>query len=278
MFEVHHMKRTEFDLAVEWATADGWNLGLVDADCFWTTDPSGFYMGKLDGVPVTAISAVQYDQTFAFVGFYLCHPEHRGQGFGLRTWQHVLGELDAATIGLDSVVEQQDNYAKSGFTTAHRNIRFGGTPLAQTGPGADIKPLGVDRLRAVDHYDHACFGCDRLAFLETWLSASGHLALGAWNNDVLQGYGVARPCQDGTRIGPLFADDDKIATALFDALVAGSMAGPVYLDVPEPNDPGQVMARERGLEPVSETMRMYRGASWPLPLEKIYGLTTLELG
>ena len=265
MFEVHHMKRTEFDTAVEWALAEGWNLGFEDADCFWTTDPFGFFVGKLDGVPVTAMSAVRYDQTFAFVGFYLCHPEHRGRGLGLQTWQHVMDDLDVATVGLDSVVQQQDNYIKSGFAPAHRNIRYQGTPVANPVPKIDIRTMGSDRLRVVDHYDRACFGCDRLAFLETWLSARGHLILGVWEKETLQGYGVARPCHNGTRIGPLFADNGDIASALFDALIAGSDPGPVYLDVPEPNEAARAMAQQRGLDAVSETVRMYRGAAWDTP-------------
>lgn len=278
MFEVHHMKRIEFDTAVDWALAEGWNLGFGDADCFWTTDPFGFFVGKLDGVPVTAISAVRYDPTFAFIGFYLCHREHRGQGLGLQTWQHVMNQLDAATVGLDSVIQQHDNYAKSGFTAAHRNIRYQGTPTAKPVPDIDIRTMGSDRLKVVDHYDRLCFGCDRLAFLESWLSTRGHLILGVWEKDTLRGYGVARACNNGTRIGPLFADSNDVACGLFDALVAGSDPGPVYLDVPEPNEAAQVMARERGLEAASETVRMYRGAAWPLPLEKIFGITTLELG
>lgn len=278
MFEVHHMKRSDFDTVAEWTRAEGWNPGLSDVECFWMSDPSGFYMGKLDGVPVTSISAIRYGQSFAFVGFYLCHPEYRGKGFGMWTWQHVVDKLDVATIGLDGVIEQQANYTRSGFTFAHRNIRFGGTPSVGTDSDIDIRTLASDRIRAVDHYDRACFGVDRIAFLETWLSTRDHLFMGAWNEGTLTGYGVARPAHEGTRIGPLFADDDIIAAALFDALVSDTPAGPVYLDIPEPNEAAQAMARARGLEPVSETARMYKGASWLLPLEKVFGITTLELG
>jgi hypothetical protein len=38
------------------------------------------------------------------------------------------------------------------------------------------------------------------------------------------------------------------------------------------------LAKRRGLSPVFETARMYRGAPPTLPLDRIFGTTTLELG
>ena len=52
----------------------------------------------------------------------------------------------------------------------------------------------------------------------------------------------------------------------------------VFLDPPEPNGPAVALAKRYGLEPVFETARMYRGAVPELPLEKIFGITTFELG
>ena len=38
------------------------------------------------------------------------------------------------------------------------------------------------------------------------------------------------------------------------------------------------MAEAFGMHPVFETARMYNKEAPPLPLEKIYGITTFELG
>lgn len=277
-FEVHHMVRADLDLAVEWAAVEGWNPGLHDADCFWAADPGGYFIGRVAGEPVSSISAVRYGNRFAFVGFYLCRPGQRGRGYGLRTWAHAFDTLRAPTVGLDGVIDQQDNYARSGFTLAHRNVRYGGTVATDGSVSGDMRVLGRDHLRELNAYDRRVFGCERLAFLEAWSGAHGHVVVGAYGDGALTGYGIARPCRTGTKIGPLFADSRATAEALFDALVAKSGSGPVYLDVPEPNREAADLAESRGLSPVFETARMYRGTDWPLPLDRIFGITTFELG
>jgi hypothetical protein len=128
-------------------------------------------------------------------------------------------------------------------------------------------------------YDEPCFGAPRRAFLEQWLDQPGARALGARSGGHLAGYGVIRPVQEGYKVGPLFADDVRIAVRILDGLAyhAGDGAT-VFLDVPEPNSVGLALARELGLEPVFETARMYRGGDPLLPLERVFGITSFELG
>ena len=71
--------RTKFALAVNWAAAEGWNPGLADAACFATVDPHGFFIGELKGEPAATISCVNYDERFAFLGFYIVRQDLRGQ-------------------------------------------------------------------------------------------------------------------------------------------------------------------------------------------------------
>lgn len=273
------MMRSDVDLAVQWAAEEGWNTGLADAECFWSTDPAGFYVGMLDDEPVTTISAVHYGRRFSFIGFYICRPAYRGRGYGLRTWQHAFAQNKADTIGLDGVVEQQANYARSGFTLAHRNIRFASdAPASADRQPEKVSVLGPGHLKAIKAFDLQCFGCERPAFLEAWIGAAGHRAIGVWDNGVLRGYGVVRPCLSGAKIGPLFADDADTAAILFDELAAASEARPLFLDVPEPNEAALALAHSRGMTAVFETVRMYRGEPWSLPLQRIFGITTFELG
>ena len=42
------MKRNEMDFAIQLAAKEGWNPGLHDAECFYRTDPDGFFIGLLD--------------------------------------------------------------------------------------------------------------------------------------------------------------------------------------------------------------------------------------
>jgi Acetyltransferase (GNAT) domain len=274
-FAVRLMARLDLDIMLDWAAREGWNPGLRDADPFFAADPHGFLSGALDGAPVTAISAVSYGTAFGFLGFYLCVLGERGKGYGLRTWNAALERFRTPVIGLDGVVEQQANYRKSGFVLAHRNIRYGGTP-PQSPADPTIRPLAPTDLPEVHAMDRVCFGYARPDFLNAWLSTAGHRAIGCFEGACLKGFAVSRPCRSGTKIGPLFCDSPEVAQRLFEAASAG--AGIVFLDVPETNPAACALAERQGLSRVFETARMYRGPAPALPMDRIFGITSFELG
>ncbi|HEY3672156.1 MAG TPA: GNAT family N-acetyltransferase, partial [Acidimicrobiia bacterium] len=226
------------------------------------------------------LSVVRYDATFAFVGFYICRPRLRGRGLGRELFEAGLARVEAATLGLDGVLEQEANYARDGFVTAHHSVRYGGTlDLTSTG-GDDLRALGIGDLDALVTFEraHQVFPAPRPAFLARWLTAPGSTALAVGDGNRIEGYGVARACREGHKIGPLFCPDRTAAERLLLALVAHVDDGPIFLDVPTPNVDGTALARDLGLEPVFETARMYRGPAPELYLDRVFGVTTFELG
>ncbi len=268
--------------AADWAAAEGWNPGLSDAVAFQAADPTGFLVGRLDGEPVGCISVVRYGQAFGFLGFYIMTPKARGKGYGIRIWQAGMKHLAGRMVGLDGVPAQQDNYRKSGFRLAWRNVRYQGVPrgggTVTSGSGltlVDARSLPFDRLAA---YDRRFFREHRDAFLALWISLPGHVSLAALRDGALQGFGVLRPCRDGFKIGPLYAADPAVATALATALAGHAGGKPVALDVPEPNGSAVALARAMGLTPVFETARMYTGPDPEIDRAGLYGITTFELG
>jgi hypothetical protein len=104
------------------------------------------------------------------------------------------------------------------------------------------------------------------------------LGLALLRDGAVAGYGVIRRCRAGLKIGPLFADDALVAEALFDALAATAPGEEIALDLPEPNAAAIALAEARGLKPLFETARMYRGDAPSLPLPRIFGITTFEIG
>jgi len=290
---------------VEWAAAEDWNPGDGDTPCFHPTDPAGFFLGRLDGKPVSAISIVGYSPEYAFLGYYLVHPEYRGRGLGLATWRAAWPYAGDRTVGLDAVPAQQPIYERCGFVAAYRTLRYAGRPRrsAPAGPaestgsaepagsadsagsagsaGPSVRPVGARELDAIAAYDRQCFPADRYAFLGRWLGGGERTAYVCERDGAVAGYGVLRPARDGQRIGPLFADDAEAATALFDALAGRLAPGEeVYIDVPESNTAACALAEARGLTERSHTIRMYRGADnreLP-PVTRTFGVTSLELG
>lgn len=274
------MRRAELDLAIEWAAAEGWNPGLHDADAFWAADPEGFWLAELGGEPIASVSVVRYGPGFGFLGFYIVRPEWRGQGHGYALWQASMAHLGDRCVGLDGVVAQQDNYRKSGFTLAHRNIRFGAQRATPPVPasGVAVAPAASLPFAALAAYDAACFQAPRDAFLRAWLAQPGHVALAALREGRVAGFGVLRPCRQGAKIGPLFADGPEEAATLFAALAAAAPAGPLFLDVPETHAAAVALAQAAGMAPVFETARMYTRPAPPVRAERIFGITSFELG
>lgn len=273
---IRPMNRDEAHLAIEWAAEEGWNPGLHDAKCFYETDPGGFLIGYLGKEPVGCISVVAYDSTFGFLGLYIVRPPFRGKGFGLRLWQAGMGRMGGRNVGLDGVVAQQSNYRKSGFRLAYRNIRYEGL-VGKTGD-ADLTNLVCVPFDALFAYDSAIFPVTREKFLRNWLRQSGAAGYARMQNGEVIGYGLLRPCRHGYKIGPLFADDETIADDVFRCLCAHADGAPVYLDVPEANPRAVALAQRHGMQKVFETARMYTGQFPAVPIERIFGVTTFELG
>ncbi len=240
------MRPDEIALAADWAAAEGWNPGLADAACFATVDPGGFFIGEVGGAPAASVSCVNYDERFAFLGFYIVRGDLRGRGYGLRIWNAAIAHARPRTIGLDGVVAQQGNYRKSGFQLAYANIRYGGSVAPLPAPPAGIVPLTDVPFASVEADDATVFPAPRAPFLRAWISARGHVG--------------------------------RAAETIFAALVAAAGPGQVFLDVPSVNRDAVALTHDHGLAPVFETARMYTGAIRPVRLERVFGVTTFELG
>jgi GNAT superfamily N-acetyltransferase len=271
----------EVRLILDWAAAEGWNPGLSDAEAFLAADPEGFLLGRLDGEPAAAISLVRYDERFAFLGCYIVRPELRGQGHGLAMWRAAIERAGDRAIGLDGVPAQQANYRRSGFELERRNLRYSGVVPARWAPHSEPRLVAVDGVPApaLIAYDRSVFGTDRAAFVARWLTLPGHAAV-AWHDEAaaVRGYGVVRPCRSGWKIGPLFADSDAIADALFIWLLVRINGDRVSFDVPETNAAAVGMAERAGLIVDFETARMFAGRPPGEDRPRVYGVTTFELG
>jgi len=265
------------ETALDWAAAEGWNPGVDDATPFLAADAGGFLGAFVDGVLAVTVSLVRYDDTFAFGGFYIAAPGHRGQGIARALSRVALGRAAGCVVGLDAVLEQESTYARDGFVTAHGTTRYTGTSACGPAPSVvsiDARSLGVEVLA---EYERPLFPAPRAPFLAAWLAMPSAVSRAVVEDGVLRGWGLRRRCRSGHKVGPLFADSSDVADALWRELVHG-IDGPVSIDVPDPNPGGRALVDRHGLVPVFSTRRMYRGAAPVLDLDRVFGVTTLELG
>ena len=193
-------------------------------------------------------------------------------------WQKGMSYLSQCNVGLDGVVDQQENYMKSGFKLVYGNVRYqgvaGGSMTSEHVVSVSDVPFDV-----LSNYDRRYFPADRSRFLKQWISAPGASGLAFVQDDGLLGYGVIRACREGYKIGPLFADSDAIAETLFNALKSKlTEQDSIFLDVPEVNAFAMTMAEKYSMVEVFRTARMYTRDAPNISLERVYGVTSFELG
>jgi len=275
---VRAMSRKDLDAAIEWAAAEGWNPGLSDGDAFYRADPGGFLIGELDGEPVGCISAVSYGDEFGFIGFYIVRPGFRGKGFGIELWRAAMKRLAGRNIGLDGVVAQQENYKRSGFSLAYKNIRYEGVCSHHPASSFGLAGIGDVSLDAILEYDDKFFPVPRRDFMKKWLDPDGRRFVAFVHGGAVMGFGAIRKCRKGFKIGPLFAETEEIAGMIFNELIKTAGSETVVLDVPELNAAAVKLAESHKMTISFETARMYTGEFYKLPFGKLYGVTTFELG
>lgn len=280
-YEIRVATLEEVQLAASWAAAEGWNPGHCDARLFYETDPTGFYVGLLAGKPIASISIVKYGTSFAFLGLYIVRAEHRGKGYGLRLWQAAMESVGSRAVGLDGVVAQQANYVKSGFAYRYANSRYEGQSVKVDSNVSDLVCLHSEvPFEQVRVYDTDVFGTERSTFLQGWVNQPDSFAfVKLGESKEVTGYGLIRPCVKGFKIGPLFADTPVIAEELFKALSDSVPEGSfLYLDTPSVNLAAVELAQRHGMSICFETARMYAGVAPNCLVQRIFGVTTFELG
>lgn len=276
-FSIRPMNRSEVDLAIAWAAAEGWNPGRYDAESFYQADQHGFFLAELNGEPVGCISAIAYEQHFGVLGFYIVQPQFRGRGFGLKLWKAAMAYLGTdRNLNLNGVAEQQENYKKSGFQIAYHNIRYQAV-------GGGVAPPGIVELKTVPFgklvaYDRQLFPAKRSQFLQHWINQPESAALGILKDEQLVGYGVIRPSYTGYRIGPLFANNEQIAEELFQALVAKHPDAAIFLDIPDANPQAIALAERHKMQPIVQLAQMYTKAIPQFPINQVFAITSVEIG
>ncbi|MCW8407754.1 GNAT family N-acetyltransferase [Legionella sp. PATHC035] len=278
-YRIERMTRDEVSVAVEWARKEGWNPGLNDAECFYQTDPQGFFAGKLNGQIIAVGSAVIYDEHFAFCGFYIVDKKYRSQGYGMELTRARLAYVGDRNAGIDGVLAMVENYAKIGYQFAHSNARYA-LEHSQLSPKidshlVDLKSVSWDQIL---QYDRHYFPAPRAKFLSAWIQQNKASAIGYIKENQLKGYGVIRKCFKGYKIGPLFAESPFIAEKLFEQLVDYAHGETVYLDIPENNPLAVDLVNQYRMTKVFATARMYLKGAPKLSNVGIYGVTTFELG
>lgn len=276
-FQIRPAQQADLSNIWAWAAQESWNPGRYDLEVYW--QQKSLLVGWLGNQPVGCISAAAYDADFGFLGCYLVDHRHRGHGYGRFLWEKAIASLPARCIGLEGAVALQDTYLRHGFVKSCLHVRHqlksgNGDPVASS-----LQAIHSIPFEQVLDYDTRHFVGMRSQFLQHWLGSPEMQGWGVVQADQLLGYGLIRPADMGYRIGPLFADRLEVAQQLLAALLQIPPPDqPVYMDVPKSNEQANLLMKNVQAIPLFSNCRMYKGEFPELPLDEIYGVTTLEMG
>lgn len=269
-------------ILLKWAEDEGWNPGPYDADVYWGTDPEGFYGYYYEGNLIGGGAIVSYNKEFGFMGLFIVDPEYRSLGIGRKLWYQrrdtLLSRLNKnASIGMDGVIAMQPFYQKGGFEIAFRDIRFEKTGM-HFSIDKNISSIGANDISSIFKYDKHCFGFSRPQFMIPWLKLPGNNTFKYVDHEQIKGFAIVRKANTGYKICPLFADNETIAEALYKACLNSVVGEPLYLDIPGVNQNAQNIIKKYDAKYVFECARMYYGNPPDTKTDKVYGVTTFELG
>ena len=285
-------------LVSEKRVLQGFRPGALDHECFFAADENGFFIGEVEGQPISSISVMKHTKNVAFIGQFLVYETHRSCGYGLKTWQMALEKASLqkdCNLGLDALSGTENMYEKSGFKSAWcvRRVEYaaaqGALVLKSLQPAVEILPVSSVQFHEIVEYDTSIYGFSRETFLQKWLYASNsHSYVATDEEGKVSGYVVVRTAlkrDEGWKIGPLFADDPSITRSLykavFDRLSGEDENAKVIADVPYGNATNQQaiqLVEEIPSTTILNCTRMYtRGVPTNIHLQKIYGHTALEV-
>lgn len=267
---------------VEWARNEGWNPGKQDYEVFYNTDSDGFYGFYLEGTLIAGGAVVSYNGEYGFMGLFIVHPDYRGSGIGNKLW-HLRRDLllsrlqPNASIGMDGVVDMQPFYAKGGFNIAFKDERY--ECIGQSfNVNSNVSFIEQEDFECIKAYDKVCFGFERTSFLRQWLNLLDSNAFKYTKDGQLKGFALIRPVDSGFKIGPLFAESSEVAEELYKACLNSALNQKVYLDIPMTNKEAVELVKKYKASYVFECARMYYGKPLHVDMNKVYGITTFELG
>ena len=274
---VRAMSIEELEEVLGWAADEGWNPGLDDAKAFYAADPAGFLVKEVQNEIVAAISVVNHDPDFAFLGLYLCKPQYRGQGHGIDVWHAGIAHAGSRSIGLDGVPDQQENYARSGFVKCGSTVRYEGRNALE--PAPNVRLANPNDLQFVINSDMKTCGMQRDAFATAWFTQTPSrqtIVLGDGKD--VKGFATFRRCGAGIKIGPISACSDIDARVLLENcpfIVPNCL---YYVDVQGHDSALAKLLLKLGFEPVFETARMFRGIPPATVPVAFHAIATMELG
>ena len=298
-FRVRRLRTAdEVAIIISKVAEEGWKPGALDHVSYFAADNTGFFVGELNGIVISCISAVKYSEKFAVIGNVIVDKPYRDRGFGRATRSAALASIPKGSNIFGDVYETtvETNVRVYGAKSAWRNgyatiaATKGSLALANVCPPENVRPASDVQFNDLLEYDTSIHLYSRPSFLHKWISAPNCFAFVATdNNGVVVGYTVVRTVLGEAlewKIGPLCADTSEIAKSLYKTVFAKVAAedskATIGMDVPfdDPTNPDALKLLQDLPTAFSDAIitRMYKyGLPSDFQLQKIFAMTSTSI-
>jgi ribosomal protein S18 acetylase RimI-like enzyme len=277
------LRLEDVERALRLSIEAGWNQ--TGADWRYLLEAGrGFAMWTPDGKLVATAITLPYRGGFGWISMVLVHTPDRGRGLASRLMRRCVATLRAEGLVpvLDATPGGREVYRRIGFRDAwsmrRLRARTAVVPRRDRESPVAIRPFGADDLAAVVACDRAAFGADRSALLAHLRTRLPAVALLAERDGRVAGFALARDGRTAAQLGPVVADDARIAHTLI-ACALGEIAGPAIVDVPERHATTIGWLRAAGFEDERPFTRMLHERTEPFDQPALlYAIAGPELG
>ena len=205
----------------------GWRPCLGDIDCYLQLDPTGMYVGELNGKPITTLSAIKYTDGYSHFGSFVVKEKYRNLGYGVKLTEACLANsAPIKNMSAYATAEMARKYEKiyamiSRWVVGKYDLNISkalDTLREYNLDSYEVKHINKVNMQDIYNYDTDVFGYNRGKFLEKWLNTRGSHARIAVNQEgSIVGYVAARVAffqDEGYKIGPLFCENISVGKAL----------------------------------------------------------------
>jgi len=198
-------------------------------------------------------------------------PSAQRQGLGGAILDALLAEAERralSRVGLVATPLGRPLYESRGFTPVGEVAILVGTPLLSAEPCTPLPRADLDQLFEIER---RFTGSVRTAVLAGRFRDASAIAIGDG------GFALATSQPNGSRVGPIFAEDEPTARALSRELFR-ALRGPVRLDVPSERRAFRAWLTSVGLTEKGVHLEMSRGGALPWNVPQRFGQATQAWG
>ena len=280
--QIRRMTKSELAVALSWAKDEGWNPGRDFVA--YTRTMKDFLVLLKEGEMAGCILIYRYADHLVFIGLFIVNKKFRGQGLGKILWNTAMKTLHSVPRGLYAVRAQVDRYKSWGFSEQYTCKRWELLGTVQETVSIQTRDCLTNPrfYNAFVDYDYSLWKTKRSTFWEALINQNNTRAFVSLDkSEKVSGYAAIRPCQDGYRVGPLYANNFESAKYLMQSLLSSvPNHSKLILDASTNNHFHQSFADFFNLEENqnADTIAMFSEGYQPEHATKCYALTSLEIG